>query len=146
MDVGYPNVPRFLVPYRCTRYDLKEFSRANPINTPQELFNHRHSSLRNAIELTFGILKQRFPILRHATSYQIRTQTKIVLACCILHNFITIEDGITFEVDIEEEDDREGIDVPILETFGMTKRDRDDWGRFRDEIAKRMWDDYRAPS
>ena len=146
MDVGYPNVPGFLAPYRCTRYHLKEFSRANPINTPQELFNHQHSSLRNAIDRTFGILKQRFPILRHATSYQIRTQTKIILACCILQNFITIEDGITFEVDIEEEDDHEGIDVPILETYGMTQRDRDDWGRFRDEIAKRMWDDYRAPS
>lgn len=66
--------------------------------------------------------------------------------CCILNNFITIKDDITFEVDIEEEDDREGIDVQILETYGMTQRDRDDWGRFRDEIAKRMWDDYRAPS
>ena len=128
MDVGYPNVPGFLAPYRCTRYHLKEFSRENPINTPQELFNHRHSSLRNAIEHAFGILKQSFPILRHATSYQIRTQTKIVLACCILHNFITIEDDISFEVDIEKEDDREGINVPILEKYGMTQQDRDDWG------------------
>ena len=50
------------------------------------------------------------------------------------------------EVDIEEEDDREGINVPILETYGMTQRDRDDWGKFRDDIAKRMWDDYRSCS
>ena len=124
----------------------KRVLKGKPNNTPEELFNHRHSLLRNAIEHTFGILKQGFPILRHATSYQIRTQAKIVLVCCILHNFITIEDGINFEVDIEEEDDREGIDVPILETYGMTQRDRDDWGRFQDQIEKRMWDDYIAPS
>ena len=74
------------------------------------------------------------------------THIKIVLACCILHNFITIEDGVLLEVDIEEEDDREGINVPILETYGMTQHDRDDWGKFRDDIAKRMWDDYRSPS
>ena len=144
VDAGYPIVPGFLAPYCCTRYHLKEFSRANPINTPEELFNHHHSSLRNAIERTFGILKQRFPILRQATSYQIMTQTKIVLACCILHNFIIIEDGIPSKIDIDEEDDREGIDVPILEIYGMTQIDREDWGKFRDDIAKRMWDDYRS--
>ena len=143
VDVGYPNVPGFLAPYRCTRYHLKEFCRANPISNPQELFNHRHSSLRNVIERTFGIFKQRFPILRHATSYSIFTQTKIVLACGILHNFITMEDGL-LEVEVEEDDDRVGINVPILETYGMNQRDRDDWGRFRDEIAQRMWDDYNS--
>ena len=120
MDGGYPNVPGFLAPYRCTCYHLKEFSRENPINTPQELFNHWYSLLRNAIEHTFGILKQHFPILRHATLYQIITQTKIFLACFILHNFFTIEDGIPSKVKINEEDDCKGIHVPILETYGMT--------------------------
>jgi hypothetical protein len=130
VDARYPNVPGFLAPYRCTRYHLKEFSRENPINTPQELFNHRHSSLRNVIERTFGILKQRFPILKHATSYQIKTQAHIVLACCILHNFITIEDGLPSEVEFEEEDGRDGIDVPVLETYGLSQRERDDWANF----------------
>ena len=130
VDVGYPNVPGFLVPYRCTRYHLKEFCRANPISNPQELFNHRHSSLRNVIERTFGIFKQRFPILKHATSYSISTQTKIVLACGILHNFIIVEDGAPLEVDFEEDDVRALINVPILETYGMNQRDREDWGNF----------------
>ena len=145
-DAGYPNVPGFLTPFRSTRYHLKEFSRANPINTPQELYNHRHSSLRNIIERTFGILKQRFPILKHATSYQIMTQTRIVLACCILHNYITIEDGVPLEIETDEDDDDDSnaINVPILETYGMNQRDRDDWGKFRDEIAQRMWEDYRS--
>ena len=96
------------------------------------------------IEHTFGILKQRFPILRHATSYNIITQTKIVLSCCILHNFITIEDSVPPDVEIEEDADRDGINVPILETFGMTQQDRDGWGNFRDELAEKMWEDYRS--
>ena len=68
----------------------------------------------------------------------------IVLACGILHNFITMEDGLPSEVEIEEDDDRVGINVPILETYGMNQRDRDDWGRFRNEIAQRMWEDYNS--
>lgn len=72
------------------------------------------------------------------------TQTNIVLACYILHNFITIEDDIHYEIDIDEEDDHEGIHVPILETYGMTQCDREDWEKFRDDIEKRMWDDYRS--
>ena len=84
--------------------------------------------------------------MKHATSYQIMTQTKIVLACCILHNYITIEDGVPLEIKIDKDndDDRNVINVPILETYGMTQRDRDDWGKFRDEIAQRMWEDYRS--
>ena len=96
------------------------------------------------IEHTFGILKQHFPMLRHATSYTIMTPTKIMLACCILHNFIMIEDDVPCKVEIEEDIDRGGINVPILETFGMTQRDRDDWGIFLDELAEKMWEDYRS--
>ena len=82
------------------------------------------------IECTFGILKQHFPILRHATSYSITTQKKIVLACCILHNFISIEDGVPQVLEIEEDVDRGGINVPILDIFGMSQQYRDDWGNF----------------
>ena len=35
-----------------------------------------------------GYLKQWFKILRFALPYPYRTQVRIVVACCILHNFI----------------------------------------------------------
>ena len=70
------------------RYHLSEFQGGNLPTNPKELFNHRHSSLRNVIERTFGVLKARFPILTTAPPYPIETQVKIVLACCILHNHI----------------------------------------------------------
>ncbi|KHN15618.1 Putative nuclease HARBI1, partial [Glycine soja] len=56
VDAGYTNGPRFLTPYRGTRYHLNGWIG----NTPQsykELFNLRHASARNAIERLFGILK-----------------------------------------------------------------------------------------
>ena len=48
------------------------------------------------------------------------------------------------EIEIEEDVDRGGIDVPILETFGMTQWDIDDWGNFWDELVENMWEDYRS--
>lgn len=145
VDVGYPNVPRFLALYWCMRYHLKEFCRENPISIPQELFNHRHSSLRNVIECTFGIFKKCFPILKHVTSYNIINQINYFLSCGILHNFIMMEDGIPSEVEIEEDDDDHvEINVPVLETYGMNQQDRDEWGKFQDEIAQRMWEHYNS--
>jgi hypothetical protein len=124
---------------------LKEFSRENPIQNARELFNNRHASLRNAVERTFGIVKRRFPILRHATTYDIMTQAYIVLACCILHNYITEVDGLP-EVEVEEEDDPDcgGVDVPVLQTYGFSQQDRTEWSQFRDDLASRMWEDYRS--
>src|ERR1700735_4672937 len=50
-DAGYSNTDTILVPYRGTRYPLKEQRLAGlkPENS-KELFNLRHSSLRNVIE------------------------------------------------------------------------------------------------
>ncbi|KAL2318528.1 hypothetical protein Fmac_032404 [Flemingia macrophylla] len=65
-DAGFMLKSQILTPYRGVRYHLKEYSRRGPQN-PRELFNHRHSSLRNVIERTFGVLKKRFPIIASGT-------------------------------------------------------------------------------
>ena len=72
---------------------MKEYSSRAPPNS-QELFNLRNSSLRNAIEIAFGVLKKRFSIIRSTTElfYSCQTQSDIFLACCILHNFLLDED------------------------------------------------------
>ncbi|CAN1140327.1 hypothetical protein LINPERHAP2_LOCUS11806, partial [Linum perenne] len=54
----------------------------------EELFNYKHSSLRNVIERCFGVLKRRWSILKTMCSYSFSKQTNIVLACCAIHNFI----------------------------------------------------------
>jgi hypothetical protein len=52
------------------------------------MFNLRHSSRRVTIERAFGALKNRFRILDNRSFHPFKTQVKLVLACCILHNWI----------------------------------------------------------
>ncbi|XP_059636134.1 uncharacterized protein LOC132278356 [Cornus florida] len=89
VDSGYANQPGFLAPYKGQQHHFQEYRRAS--RQPQgreEIYNHRHSSLRNIIERCFGFLKIRFPILKQMPPYKFEAQVAIVLACCTLHNFI----------------------------------------------------------
>jgi hypothetical protein len=52
------------------------------------MFNFLHSSLRNVIERAFGVLKQKWRILKAMPSFPPRTQKHIIMACLALHNFI----------------------------------------------------------
>jgi hypothetical protein len=51
-------------------------------------FNYTHSRLCNVIDRCFGILKNKWRILLKLPSYPLRKQTKIIVACIALHNFI----------------------------------------------------------
>ena len=79
VDAGYTNGPRFLAPYRSTRYHLKEWaaSQQQP-KTPKELFNLRHSRARNVVERTFGLWKKKWGILCNQSFFKIEDQ---VLSC-----------------------------------------------------------------
>ena len=52
----------FITLYRSTCYHLKKYS-VHQLENARKVFNLRHSSLRNAIERAFGVLKKRFPII-----------------------------------------------------------------------------------
>ena len=73
-DAGFYNSDFIITPYTRVRYHLKEWEESGlqPQNK-EELFNHRHAKLRNAIERIFGILKQRFKILSKQTEFSIQT-------------------------------------------------------------------------
>ncbi|XP_058103534.1 protein ALP1-like [Magnolia sinica] len=104
VDAGFANVPGFLAPFRGVRYHLKEFRQGCQPRTKEELFNLRHSLLRNAIERALGVLKARFSILKIASGYPLNTQVNIVAACCILHNHI-INEKRDQELDFENNND-----------------------------------------
>jgi len=92
VDAGYGAKPEFLPPFRGVRYHLNEWGN-NPVQNEKELFNLRHSSLHVTVERAFGSLKGRFKILDDATPYfPFQTQVDIVVACCIIHNWV-IQDG-----------------------------------------------------
>jgi len=59
----------------------------------KELFNLRHAQARNVIERIFGVLRKRFPIIVQAPEFSLAMQSKLVVACCVLHNFIRVSGG-----------------------------------------------------
>jgi hypothetical protein len=89
LDAGYANTLYFIAPYRNVRCHLQEQSRSNqrPSNA-KELFNLRHAQLRNHVKCIIGVLKMCFPILKCVSYYPIDAQRDIMLASCVLHNFI----------------------------------------------------------
>jgi hypothetical protein len=57
-DAGYAARPGILPPYQAVRYHLNEFVGSHEPTTPEELFNHRHSSLRTTVERAFARAKE----------------------------------------------------------------------------------------
>lgn len=140
-DAGYALTKYFLTPYRGVRYHLKEWATGN--RRPQnykELYNLRHSSLRNAVERAFGILKKRFEILVAMPSYPPEVQVKLIKSCFMIHNFIRRNQG--FEDIFDEWEDNE-IQDPIdnRENFHNIHNDIQA-NNLREQIALAMWNSY----
>ncbi|KAL3720411.1 hypothetical protein ACJRO7_005259 [Eucalyptus globulus] len=142
VDSGYAAQSGFLTPFRRERYHLNDYrgSGRRP-RTTRELFNYRHSSLRNVIERSFGALKNRFTILRHMPPFTMKKQALIVIACCALHNYIRDQDRMdknfsqygdpeypygTTEVDVvDDTSNEEAIEINILRTSIANQMARD---------------------
>ncbi|XP_039780756.1 protein ALP1-like [Panicum virgatum] len=133
VDAGYACRPGFLPPYRATRYHLKEFGGRNYPTNKKELFNLRHSSLRVTVERAFGALKNRFRILDNKPFHPYKTQVKLVLACCIIHNWI-----VGHGQDEVFPDEATWVPNPSNEPVDEVI-DNAAWGLRRDEIADAMW-------
>ncbi|XP_047956848.1 uncharacterized protein LOC125202492 isoform X2 [Salvia hispanica] len=141
-DNGYANSEGFLTPYRGVRYHLQEWGpdSERPKN-PREMFNMRHTSARNIIERAFAILKMRWGILRSASYYPIETQTMLIMACFLLHNYIRGEmtvDPIEQLVDnniVDNDIFAEQDDTEYVEYIDPTV----DWNNRRDQMAADMW-------
>ncbi|KAJ1689132.1 hypothetical protein LUZ63_013287 [Rhynchospora breviuscula] len=146
VDAGFMIRSTLITPYRGERYHLKEYSQSNPPQTERELFNLRHSSLRNAIERCFGVLKKRFPIIRSNTEphYSTDTLKKIILSCCILHNYLVDKDtdlpSMLAEVDAENEN--RPIRRPSRPANRVEEADMRRGEAMRNEMANIMWRNY----
>ncbi|WVZ51371.1 hypothetical protein U9M48_002523 [Paspalum notatum var. saurae] len=137
-DAGYAARPDVLPPYGGARYHLKEFRGTREPENARELFNLRHSTLRTTIERAFGTLKNRFKIFGSQPFFPFKTQVKIVMACCAVHNWI-LEDG---------PDEYVYDDVAWYEALPRSNHTRSNmrkenvaWSNKRDELANKMWED-----
>ena len=148
-DAGFALTPELLIPYRAVRYHLDEWRRGGrKPESKEELFNLRHSSARNVIERTFGVLKRRFRILVLPPEYSMKIKALIPPALCAIHNFIRrydpneIESLVVPEVDVPMD-----IDPQIFGTLAEqlpTRASRRTAEENPDNIAQAMWDDYQV--
>ncbi|XP_061372135.1 uncharacterized protein LOC133314647 [Gastrolobium bilobum] len=141
-DAGYMNGEGFLTPYRGQRYHLSEWRHGAQPRTAQEFFNMKHSSARNVIERCFGMLKGRWAIVRSKSFYPVKTQCKIISACCLLHNHIRREMAVDpldgEEVDMQHVDDNMGALDLITHVESSNA-----WTLRRDQMAHDMFNTWR---
>src|SRR5688572_29284847 len=143
VDFGYPNRPSYLAPYKGTKYHLPEFRQGSMPKGMKETFNFAHSSLRNCVERSFGVLKMKWRILLKVPSYPIPKQSQIIVACMALHNFIR-------ESHMEDEDfdrcDRDENYVPREASTSQpppqntqSRNEDTNMNVFRDQIASSLY-------
>jgi hypothetical protein len=146
VDSAYPCTNGYLHPYRGEQYHLEQFrSSGDPVGI-RELFNYWHSSLRMVIERCFGVLKNRFNVLKEMPKYKICHQPLVVNACCTIHNFVCLADrddvfflyGVAEEV-VDNDDDPHDLEFDFLEDAAIAMSNT------RDEIAQAMWDNTPHP-
>ncbi|KAG8366319.1 hypothetical protein BUALT_Bualt17G0067500 [Buddleja alternifolia] len=91
-DNDYTNGEEFSAPFRGTRYHLKERGSGNLATQNKEgFFTMVHSKARNCIERSYCLIEMRWAILRSHSYYPLKVQNRIIMACCLIHNFIRIE-------------------------------------------------------
>ncbi|XP_028214870.1 uncharacterized protein LOC114396901 [Glycine soja] len=144
IDSGFSNMPGYLAPFRRNKYHLHDFREGGGRpRGKEELFNYRHSSLRNVIERFFGVLKARFPILKLMPSYPIRRQRLILIACCTIHNFIRMQNGANtlFEQYAQQLMDMDDQWL-CLEQQGVNQNQAVEMAQVRQTITNEMWENY----
>jgi hypothetical protein len=134
VDAGYATRLGFHPPYRATRYNPREYDTRNPQNQ-RELFNLRHSALRVTVERAFGALKNQFKINFNKPFHPYKTQVKLVISCCILHNWI-LRHGQDEHVPLEDNWAPNMHEVTAPHDLAT---DNSAWAAQRDSWAAQMW-------
>lgn len=81
-------------PFWNYQYHLVQFNRqliSSRYALLEDLYNYPQH--RNVIKRTFGVLKMCFKILQLMPPYKFRIQALVLMACCKIHNFITMQNS-----------------------------------------------------
>lgn len=123
----------------------------SPVNG-QELYNLRHAQVRNVVERIFGVVKRHFAILVVPPHFSMDIQIRIPPGLAAVHNMIVQLDPVAVEDMNAELDEENGPADPsrgvpqyedaYLASGPITTAEERRAAASRDEIARRMWEDY----
>lgn len=82
--------------FSMTQHVMRPYPRRN-LNEKKRIFNYRLSRARRFVECAFGILANKWRVFHSAICLDPDFVQLIVLAACVLHNFVRVRDGYTFE-------------------------------------------------
>ena len=93
-DSAYPLSERLLTPYR----ELPD------IAVQERQFNIKHSKTRVDVERSIGLLKVKWRRLKHLDMDVGPLMNSVIMACCLLHNFVLGREEVVEEVEAEIDD------------------------------------------
>ncbi|KAE8189196.1 hypothetical protein CF328_g6358 [Tilletia controversa] len=152
-DAGFPSCDSLLVPFRGTRYHLKEWGAGTELpRNAHELYNKKHASLRSVVERIFGVVQERFKILVSGCDYDLATQAKVFPALAVVHNFVVINDpSDTLHPDDlaawlleRDKDSTIGAEGDLSVTSSTTRAEKKRGEERREKAANSLWKEYRV--
>ncbi|XP_043469822.1 uncharacterized protein LOC122503377 [Leptopilina heterotoma] len=81
------------------KYLMKPFDRNRQLNERQKAFNYRLARARNTIEDSFGLLSNKWLVLKDSIDFKLTNAITIVQAVVCLHNFLLTEELLLDERD-----------------------------------------------
>ena len=100
-DAIFPLSVNMLSPYRGVAYHRSDYDGSRIDKKPQnkeEYYNLKHNRLRNPVERTNGVLKNRFRVLRGYRCKNLNDCYDVIYSCFALHNLIRLYDSVSDDV------------------------------------------------
>ena len=100
-DAIFPLSLTMLSPYRGVAYHRSDYDGSRIDKRPQtkeEYYNLKHNRLRNPVERTNGVLKNRFRVLRGYRCKILDDCYDVIYSCFALHNLIRLYDSVSDDV------------------------------------------------
>lgn len=82
--------------FSMSKHVMRPYARKN-LDVKKRVFNYRLSRGRRYVECVFGILANKWRVYHTAINLDPLFVEKIVLAACVLHNYVRLRDGFQFE-------------------------------------------------
>ncbi|KAK8773621.1 hypothetical protein V5799_011850 [Amblyomma americanum] len=87
----------------------------------KRIFNYRLSRARRCVENTFGVMVSRFRVFRRSINLLPSNVDNVVMACCVLHNFL--RDDVVYMSATSDDEPQDAANVQLCSDGGSSMLD-----------------------